>query len=150
MQSLLLVLHIIGVSAWLGTSIAQFAGRSRFDAAGGQTAATWWDTTVRFGQVVYTPAGVLVLLTGVGLVLSSDGGYSFSDMFVSVGFLVIIAGIVLGVAVFGPKGRLAAESYRQGDASAARAQVALISRFGVLDTLLVLVAIVAMVMKWGV
>ena len=99
-------------------------------------------------RVLYNIAGILVLVTGVGLVLDSDF-FEFSDMFVSIGFLAVIIGAVLGMAVFGPGSRALAAAIRDGDAEAERTVSARLTAFGVLDTIVVVVTIVAMVAKWG-
>jgi hypothetical protein len=71
------------------------------------------------------PVGILVLGTGVGMVLSSEGAYRFEDLFVVIGVVVVIVGAVLGPAVFTPTGFKAA------------------------DTVLVLFAMLVMVLRLG-
>lgn len=147
MRSLLLVLHILGVAVWLGANVTQAVVTPRLSRGGGEVAARWWETTVAMGRVLYPPAGFLVLLTGIGLVLST--GYSFSDAFVAVGFVAVIVGIVLGITVFGPRGARAAQLHRgEGGEEVAGVQRT-IAQFGVVDTLVLVTAVVAMVMKWG-
>ncbi len=51
--------------------------------------------------------------------------------------------------MFGPAAAQAADAYRAGDTTAGRA-ASPIARSGVLDIVLLLVAITAMVAKWGV
>ena len=148
MRTTLLVLHIIGVAIWLGANgVLAFAG-PRAASAGPEVRAWWSDTQGAMARVLYNIAGILVLLTGVGLVLDSDF-IEFSDMFVSIGFLAVIIGAVLGMAVFGPGSRALAEAIRDGDAEAERSVTGRLATFGVIDTLVLVIAIVSMVSKWG-
>lgn len=149
MREVLLILHILGAGAWFGGNAVQLLVNPRVGRSGPSVAAHWLRTTVRMGTHLYTPAAVLLLLTGVGLVLVSDGVYEFSDIFVSIGFLVVIVGAALGMAVFGPTGRRAADAYESGATDEARASERRLAGFGSLDTVLVVLAIVVMVLRLG-
>jgi hypothetical protein len=148
-RTVLLVLHIVGAATWFGANIAQVVVTRRFAAEGGPPAASWMRSTIVLGRNVYGPAGFLVLVTGVWLVLDSTL-YGFGDAFVGIGITVVLIGIILGITVFGPRGARAAQAFAEGDDAGGRKIVAGIAGFGVLDTLLVLLAITAMVGKWGV
>ncbi len=148
MRQTLLVLHIIGVAAWLGGNLVLAFVGPRIGSAEATTRVWWAETQGAMARVLYNIAGILVLVTGVGLVLDSDF-FEFSNMFVSIGFLAVIIGAVLGMAVFGPGSRALAAAIRDGDAEAERAVSARLTAFGVLDTIVVVVTIVAMVAKWG-
>ena len=150
MRNTLLVLHIVGAAAWLGANITQAIATPGFVKAGGEPAANWWATTVRMGKVLYPPAAAVVLLSGIFLVVTSDGGYQFSDAFVGVGMAMVVIGAVLGVTVFGPTGEKAAGLRRAGDDAGAQITEAKIRRFGTIDTVLLVLTIVAMVTRWGV
>ena len=148
MRQTLLVLHIIGVAAWLGGNLVLAFVGPRIGSAEATTRVWWAETQGAMARVLYNIAGILVLVTGVGLVLDSDF-FEFSNMFVSIGFLAVIIGAVLGMAVFGPGSRALAAAIRDGDAEAERAVSARLTAFGVLDTIVVVVTIVAMIAKWG-
>jgi len=147
-RSWLLVFHIIGVAAWLGADIVQAVSTRRLAGAGGKVAGAWMRTTVAWGTTLYMPAGILILATGIGLVLDSSF-FSFSDVFVSIGLLAIVVGVALGVTVFKRGGERAAAAFENGDDAAGQAEVNKLLPFGVFDTLLIVVAISAMVAKWG-
>lgn len=149
MRVLLLVLHILAVSAWLGANIAQVLSTKRLVGHGGQTAAAWMDTTVFWGRVLYMPASIVILATGVGLVLDSTL-YEFSDAFVSIGFLAVVISAVMAMAVFAKGGQAAAAAFNAGDDSTGNALVNKLVPWGILDTVILVVAIIAMVAKWGV
>ena len=149
MRQTLLVLHIIGVAAWLGGNLVLAFVGPRIGSAEATTRVWWAETQGAMARVLYNIAGILVLLTGLGLLLRSDSPFEFSDTFVSIGFLAVIIGAVLGMAVFGPGSRALAAAIRDGDAEAERAVSARLTAFGVLDTIVVVVTIVAMGAKWG-
>jgi hypothetical protein len=66
---------------------------------------------------------------------------------VTIGFGMIVVGALLGIFVFGPGGDAAADAVESGDQSAIRAAVARITRWGLIDTLLLLFTITAMVLR---
>ena len=72
-----------------------------------------------------------------------------TDLFVIIGILMTVAGAALGMAVFGPAGRLAASAYQRGDRPAGREAAARIAWAGWMDAGLVAFTILAMVLKWG-
>lgn len=145
----LLLLHIAAAGTWLGANIVQAVvpglGRSESPSFN----AGWLRIAAKLGTRLYMPVAILILGTGVGLVLTSDGAYEFSDLFVSIGFTVVIIGAVLGSAVFSPTGMKTAEAFERGDEAAARAGTRRLAGFGVLDTLLILLAILVMVLRLG-
>lgn len=150
MRTWLLILHVIGAGTWLGANLTQAVAMPGFVRKGGEAAVQWWRTTAKMGKVLYPPAGVVILVTGVLLVTSSNGGYTFADPFVSVGFAAVIIGAVLGITYFGPRGERAAARRAEGDEAGAEPIEGGIARMGAVDTAVVVVAIVAMVSRWGV
>ncbi len=112
-------------------------------------AAAWMDTTVLWGRILYMPASIVILATGIALVLDSDA-YEFSHAFVSIGFAAVIIAAVMGMVVFAKGGEQASAGFNSGDDAAGHAAVKRMMPWGVLDTAILLLAIVAMVAKWGV
>lgn len=100
--------------------------------------------------MLYPPAAIVILLTGIFLIVTSNGGYQFSDRFVGVGFAMVIVGAVLGTTYFVPRGEKAAALRAAGDANGAVPVERGISRLGMLDTVLLVITIIAMVSRWGV
>jgi uncharacterized membrane protein len=148
MRNTLLVLHILGVATWFGANmVLAFAG-PRAVHASAETRRWWAETQGSMARVLYNIAGILVLLTGVGLVLDSDF-VSFSDTFVTVGFVAVIIGAVLGMAVFGPGTRKLASAIEAGDEATEKSLNGRLAVFGAVDSLVLVFAIAAMVGKWG-
>jgi uncharacterized membrane protein len=148
MRTTLLALHIIGAATWLGANMVQAFMSSRIPNAPAEIRQWWSESLGAMTRLLYNVAAVLILVTGVWLVLISDY-LSFADTFVTIGFLAIIVGAVLGMAVFGPGLRQLSAAIGQGDTEAEAGITRRLTAFGVLDTLVVVVTIVAMVAKWG-
>lgn len=146
MTNLLLWLHILAAATWFGTGVASLVGDRIVASEPAQARAAWYRVVLRFGQVVYTPAAVLVLITGVLLVV--DIGYSFGATFVSIGFLAVILGAGLGMAVFGPKSREAAAALDNGDTAGAASAISRIRQASILDVTVLTVTIASMVWTW--
>ena len=116
----------------------------------GEVAAAWMTASMNLAKRLYPVAGAVILAAGIGLVLDVGDVYGFADVFVGVGIVVIILAGILGGRAFGPAAAQGADADRAGDTTAGRAASTKIARFGILDIVLLLVAITAMVAKWGV
>lgn len=150
MRDGLLIVHILGAATWFGANMVQMFVTPRVGKAGDTAAAQWHRTVVAMGKMLYPVAAVAVLLTGFGLVGTSNGVFSFSDTFVIIGIVMVVIGAVFGIAFFGPQGEKAAAAYTAGDGAGASAIVRKIAGVGALDTALLVVTVSAMVMKWGI
>lgn len=146
MRTLVLALHITGVAAWLGANFVQLVLSPRFAQGPPEVAAAWTRHTIWLGERYYIAAGVLIGVTGVILVLDND--WSWGAGFVWVGIAVVTVGAILGGAVFGPLAKRRAEALEAGDTATATSVQARIVGFALLDTALVLTALLAMVEKW--
>ena len=144
-RTIVLALHITGVAAWLGANFVQLVLSPRFARGPADVAAAWTRQTIWLGERYYIAAGGLIAVTGVTLVL--DGGWSWSSGFIWVGITVVIIGAVMGGAFFGPLAKQRAEALEAGDEATAAGVQRRITPLGLLDTALILVAILAMVDK---
>jgi hypothetical protein len=101
------------------------------------------------GSRLYNAAGALVLLSGIALVLTSNGTYSFGDAFVIVGFAMLIVGGAVGGGVLGRGNRRASVLYEEGGQSAELPPLQKrLVMWGIIDTVLLLLTILAMVYRW--
>jgi uncharacterized membrane protein len=142
-------IHILAAASWFGGGVATQIGGQVFASEPDASRAGWYRLMLRLGQVLYTPAAVLVLITGVLLVTGSDA-YGFGSTFVSIGFLTVIVGAGLGMAVYGPRSRAASAALESGDTSGAAAAIARIRQAGLFEIALLAITIAAMVWKWGI
>lgn len=145
-REILLVLHIAGAGTWLGANVVQAVVPPVAARSGVAVLAGWYRISSVMARRLYMPAAILILITGVLLVLENDA-YGFGSVFVTIGFGMIIVGAALGILVFGPGGDAAAEAVESGDQSTIRTAVARITRWGLIDTLLLLFTITAMVLR---
>lgn len=147
-RTILLTLHITFVGCWLGANVVQFIFSPRFDKIGG-TANLEWNRAIEWlGGRYYGVVGVLVLATGIGLVTLDSTPWEFSDGFVGLGIGVVILAAVLGGAVFSPMQKKRNAALESGDTATATKLMSRIIGFGIFDTALLLVTILAMVHKW--
>lgn len=148
MRDALLVIHIICVAAWLGGNLVlAFTGPMTVQADA--SARRWWaEVQGKMGKVYYNVAGILTLITGVILVIDSDF-IKFSSMFVSIGFLAVIISALLGIFVFGPGTRELVSAIDSDDSAKEHAVTNRLTAIGIIDSLVMVLAIVAMVGQWG-
>ena len=99
-------------------------------------------------MAINSPAAVVILITGFWMVIR-DSLYEFEQTFVAIGILMVIVGAVLGMRVFGPGGREAADLHEAGDVSAAAKTHKRLAMFGAIDTALLIFTIWAMVTRLG-
>lgn len=111
---MLLTLHILAAAIWLGSSLAILAIGRRALAAGTEPFSTfvvhagWW------GCRAHPAAGVVILLTGIGLV--AEGDWSAGDLWIVIGILGVLAGFAAGGALIGrTAGQLVATVQSSGD-----------------------------------
>lgn len=106
--SLVLFVHVIGTVAGLGVTfsypILWTAARRRFPRSLPYVLAT----QERIGKGVIGPLTGLILLSGLYMVITEDGGFGFDDTFVQVGLPIALYLLVAGPLIFSPiEGRLA-------------------------------------------
>ncbi len=147
-REVLLVLHIAGAGTWLGANIVQAVVPPIAARQGASALAGWYRTTTALATRLYIPAALLILATGVLMVLNSEA-YGFGEVFVTIGFGMIVVGALLGQFVFGPGGEAAADAVESGDQGEISRTVGRLTRFGLIDTLLLLFTITAMVLRLG-
>ncbi len=145
-RNVLLWLHICAIAGWLGANFVQLVLSPYFEKVGGETRRGWTEATNWLGTRYYAVVGVLILLTGVGLVLKTP--YDFSAGFVGLGIFTVVLGAVMGGAVFAPLTKKRLEGIDAGDESRAKAALNRITMAGVFDTALVAVTVLAMVYRW--
>jgi hypothetical protein len=146
LHEVMLVLHIAAVGTWLGANIIQAVVPGLAARQGAEVVAGWYRVTGQLSKRLYMPAAILVLITGIVMVLQHD--ISFGSLFVTIGFATIVISALLGIFVFDPGSKIAAEAVESGDQSRIKAATSRITAFGTVDTLLVLFTITAMVIRW--
>lgn len=144
-RNLLLLAHIASVAAWLGANFVQFVIAPRFRRAGGEFAQRWTDTASFLGMRYYSVVGALVAVTGISLVLH---GHWHWQGFVLVGIAMVVVGGVTGVAVLEPLLKKETAARTAGDDAALAKAQHNFNAVALMDTLLVLITMLAMVDRW--
>jgi hypothetical protein len=147
MQSVLIFIHILSAGTWLGTNVVQAVTNDRMAKESDEVAAGWLTAVVRWGTVVYAPAAVPVLVTGIWMVTISNGAYRYESLFVVIGFGMIVIGVFFGNRIFGPQSEKAAALRSNGQN--ADSIYSRLRTFGLIDMVLLLVTFAAMVGRWG-
>ncbi len=147
MRTTLLVIHILSVAIWFGGIIAMSYAGSALGGADHRVRRWFADAQLAVGRVLFSAASILTLITGVWLVLDNTF-FEFSDTFVSIGFLVVIVGTVLGMVVYAPACKQLVGAIDAGDASAQEAASRKLMITNSVNAILLLVATVAMVARW--
>jgi uncharacterized membrane protein len=100
------------------------------------------------GMRVFTPASLLLILTGVGLVL--NGNWDWSEPFISVGLLVWIISFIAGIAYLGPtSGKIKTEIQAAGPSPRAQELIGNVLRYSRIELVLLWVVVFMMVVKLG-
>jgi len=149
----IVVLHVMAGAAWFGGQVyveGLMAATARTKESGMilSTAINIIKTSVR----VFSVAAVLLLVTGIWIVLDDASPFAFEDMFVSIGFLIVLIGLGVTLFYFRPKGAaLEAAVEQQGlSSTAALATAKQVSMVSHIMTFLVTIALIVMVLNVGV
>lgn len=143
----MLILHIAGASAWLGANVMQGVVPPLIAREGVAPAAAWYRIAAQLGKRLYIPASLLIVGTGIVMVLDDDA-IGFGTMFVTVGFAMVVVGAILGSAVFERGSNEAADAMEAGDRDRIKRATSRLTRWGMVDTVLLLFTITVMVLRW--
>lgn len=147
MSDVFLVVHILAAATWLGSGVAVGFLSPRLRRASDEAGSAFMRAYERMGQVVFNPAGILVLVSGVLLVV--DGPWEFENLFVVIGILAVLIGAVFGARVFTPLSRQAQDAHAAQDVAKLDRIYGRLRTFGLIDTTVLVVAVVVMVIKLG-
>ncbi|MCP3988921.1 MAG: hypothetical protein GY724_07595 [Actinomycetia bacterium] len=143
----LLAAHIIAVAGWLGASLVLLTVGRSLAAAGTDVTGGFFRACLSLSKRYYNIAGVIVALSGVAMVL--NGQAEWGSTFISIGFLAVIIGAVMGPTVFSRLFSSGIEAADAGDGPATRAVWAKVQGGLVIDITVVIITIAAMVERWG-
>ena len=149
LNDIMLVLHIAAAGSWLGANMIQVVVPRMAAKQSPEVGAGWYRIAGQLSVKFYMPVAFVILATGVMLVLGTDE-FTFESLFVTIGIAVVIIGALLGKLVFHPGSEKAAEAVEAADQAMIKSATGRLATFGAIDTLLVLFAITAMVLKWGI
>lgn len=147
LTGILKLIHILAAVVWVGGGafITMYGFRL---AAAGAAERTAYARSMLFAGRVFMIASILALAAGVWLVLAEEL-WGFDQAWISIGFLGIIVGAVLGPAFYGPQSEGIIADLEQGDTAAADARSSRIRLISSIEMVILLVVVWAMVYKPG-
>jgi uncharacterized membrane protein len=149
LRNIALWLHILGGGTWIGANLTQAAVGRRMTSGEPSIATRWLETVNKASGPLYGTASVVILATGIYLVLSSDGAFTFGTAFVGIGIAILIIGGAVAGLFFTPQTKKAIGLFSAGNSTEGLEVMERIGWVGVLDTLLIAFAALVMVLKWG-
>ena len=116
MYELLLFLHILMAITWVGGALAtQFFALRMVDGTSPETQASFAKSSEWVGKRIFMPASLILLLTGIGLTVEGDWG--FSSAWILIGLGAYLFSFVSGAFFLGPEtGRLGKAMEEKGPA----------------------------------
>lgn len=149
MRDTLLIIHVLAAGTWIGGSATVLFLSRRMGSSGAETGRSFMAGFEKMGRMYFPPAAIVLLLTGI-LMVTDSNVFEFKHAFVIIGIAVVIIGAVLGARVFDPLAKRAQQAHADGDEGALASVYARFRAMGALDLLLLVIAVMAMVTKFGV
>jgi putative copper export protein len=145
-RDLLLFLHIVGAAGWIGGGLFGLLAYPTVAKSEPPTGARMLAAFEKWGSAYFGVTSGLVLLSGVGLVLTSDA-FGWSDTFVLIGLGAFLASGIVQSTV----GKRANERLAEGAESGADLPAAVSSwrQISIIDIVVLFVVVWAMVTKLG-
>jgi len=146
MRDVLIFLHILGVAGWLGGGIHSVFTFSAVADLEPEAAGAAIQQLNKREDRYFGPSLALVLLTGIGLVLTSDA-YDWGDTFVLIGLGVFVVAAILNSTIGKRNGQRLVDAGAAG--SGIREALKTWRRGSVWDFVILFVALWAMITKLG-
>ena len=147
LSGILKLIHIVAAIVWVGGG--SFLTLYGLRLAGAEAVdRTAYARSMLFAGRVFMVASIVALAAGVWLVLAEDL-WGFDQAWISIGFLGIIVGAVLGPAFYGPQSEGIISDIEKADTAAADARSSRIRLVSSVEMVILLVVVWAMVYKPG-
>jgi uncharacterized membrane protein len=99
--------HVLSAVIWVGGGVMMHIFGRLATKEGPERHLAFTQRSIRLGNMVFAPLSVVLLIAGVLLV--EEVGYSYGDLWVTIGFLGFLTSFVLGVGYYPRAGRRYAE-----------------------------------------
>lgn len=150
LANILNLVHIVAVTVWIGGKVVLGVLFTRARSARDEGALRVLLSQGRFlGRAVFNPAGIITLAAGVWLGI--EGDYDFGEAWISIGFVAVAVGAILGMSFYGKvfDGSLAALESEGIDGANTRAGLNRLRAVSSAELVILLVAVWAMIFKPG-
>ena len=143
MYEFLLTVHVLCAVIWIGGGVMMHIFGRFATKEGPERQLVFTGQSIRLGNILFAPLAVVLLVAGILLV--EEVGYSYGDLWITIGFVGFLASFVVGVAYYPRAGRrygeiAAAEGPGSPGATAIYRQVANVNSVEIAIMLLVIVA----------
>jgi uncharacterized membrane protein len=146
MYELLLAVHILCAVIWVGGGVTMHIFGRLATRKGPERQLEFTKDSIAIGNRLYAPLSVIVLIAGVLLV--EEVGYSYGDVWISIGFLGFLTSFVIGVGYYARAGRRY-EQVAAGEGPGSPAAEAIYRRTATVNTFeLSVLLLVVIVMAW--
>lgn len=142
------VIHVVAAVAWVGGGIFHVFASAQLAGAPPELLGHWAALGEKAGRYYYSPAAIVTLLAGIGMVVV--GGLSWGEPIVSVGFTGVLASLVLGaVLVRRTSGQLATAVHDGADAATIAGLRGRLRTYSVLNVAVLVIVVAVMVVRPG-
>jgi uncharacterized membrane protein len=149
MYEFLLTVHVLAAVLWVGGSVTMHIFGRLATKEGPERQLSFTRESIRIGNMVYAPLSVILLIAGILLV--EEVGYSYGDLWITIGFIGFLVSFALGVGYYARAGRRYAK-VAAGDGPGSPAAEGIYRRtatVNMVELTILLVVIVAMTTKPG-
>jgi uncharacterized membrane protein len=149
MYEFLLAVHLLCAVIWVGGNVTLHIFGRIATREGPERQLTFTEQAIRIGNVLYAPLSVVLLVAGILLV--EEVGYSYGDLWITVGFLGFLVSFLVGVGYYPQAGRRYAEIAAGEGAGSPGAQAIYRRTLNVnaVELAILLLVVVAMAVKPG-
>lgn len=148
MENTLKLIHVLAAIAWFGAGLVRTVLFARIRSSGDrQRLITFLEENEFLGRIYYNIAGIVTLVAGVWLVLISN--WEFSQLWISIGFVGVIVGIVWGVVFYPKFQRESLAGLADGDVADVSEPLSRFALYANVELVILLVVVWAMVFKPG-
>jgi uncharacterized membrane protein len=103
MYEFLLAVHLLCAVIWVGGGVMMHVFGRLATKEGPERELVFTRDSIRLGNIIFAPLSVVLLITGVLLV--EEVGYSYGDLWITLGFTGFLTSFVLGIVYYPRAGR---------------------------------------------
>ncbi len=139
-------IHVLAAVVWVGSGFFFNLLMGRLSMGGEIGAVQAITKQTKFVSQFFNITAITTLVFGIAMVLEAEF-LEFSDPFISIGFLGVIASLGIGHGMIAPAATKLGEAIESGDAAAAEALGKRVGMLSTVDTIILFVVVWAMVVK---
>jgi uncharacterized membrane protein len=150
MYELWLAIHILCAVIWVGGGVSvQVLGRWTIRRGDPEQIVAFNRDAVKLGNVFYAPLALVLIVAGVLLV--EEVGYSYGDLWITLGFIGWLFSLAVGIAFYPQQARKVAAAVSAGGPAApeAQAKIRRILLVNSIEITILLLVVVDMAVKPG-